>query len=163
MAILSRPGRTAISLALLLSTLSCAARKETPKHSPPLLSGIELVAMEFKEGLPKANEDLQSALGDSKEFFLGALKRNARTMKKYPHIRFEVLGFTDDKECTDIQCRKLAARRAKLVHDWLISNGVPASSLMPPAEHGNSMPIDDNKTVAGRVRNRRVELNIAPD
>ena len=119
--------------------------------------------MEFKEGLPKANEDLESALGDSKEFFLGALEINARTMKNYPHIRFEVLGFTDDKECTDIQCRKLAARRAKLVYDWLISKGVLASTLTPPAEHGNSMPIDDNKTVAGRTRNRRVELNIAPD
>jgi len=43
------------------------------------------------------------------------------------------------------------------VRDFLISRGVPASSI-DVAGLGSSAPLGDNTTADGRARNRRVEI-----
>jgi outer membrane protein OmpA-like peptidoglycan-associated protein len=55
---------------------------------------------------------------------------------------------------------ELSLRRALTVRDYLIGQGVPASSI-DVVGHGLSMPIGDNSTVDGRTRNRRVEIVIS--
>lgn len=129
----------------------------------PLHSGLEMTTVEIKSGHPKGRESLESILGDPKEYFLNALRRDAKIVKNHSHVRFEVLGFTDDMECIDSQCRDLSVRRARLVYDWLISNGVAPASLKPPVGHGSEMPIADNGTDEGREKNRRVEINVSVD
>ena len=50
--------------------------------------------------------------------------------------------------------------RALSVKDYLVANGVDAFRLSSRG-FGESKPIADNKTRAGRTENRRVEINLA--
>ncbi len=53
---------------------------------------------------------------------------------------------------------QLSAARADSVKKHLVSQGVDGSRLVTKG-YGESQPIADNGTAAGRARNRRVELN----
>ena len=53
----------------------------------------------------------------------------------------------------------LSARRAQTVHDYLASKGVDVSR-MSVRGYGESQPIADNSTAAGKAQNRRVVLRI---
>jgi len=80
----------------------------------------------------------------------------AETMIANSGIRVEVEGHTDDKG-SDAYNLKLSDARAKSVHDYLVSKGVP-DAQMDFKGYGESRPIADNKTEEGRAQNRRVEL-----
>jgi len=54
---------------------------------------------------------------------------------------------------------KLSLRRAEAAKAYLVSKGIVASRLST-AGQGSAQPIDDNKTAAGRARNRRVEFKV---
>lgn len=129
---------------------------------PPLLSAPEIAAIQFRSGLPLAGKSLESALEDP-DFYLKSLRRDVEVIRRYPQIKFEIVGFTDAAECHAAQCQSLAANRAQLVYDWLLANGVPAASLKGPVSRGSAMPLDRGDTEQGRARNRRVEINLSPD
>ncbi len=80
-------------------------------------------------------------------------------LKKYPELKVEVAGHTDARG-TDAYNQSLSERRARVVYDYLTSNGVDASRLVGPTGFGESRPIDSNDTDEGRARNRRTELNV---
>lgn len=69
-----------------------------------------------------------------------------------------VVGHTDSIG-TDAYNQKLSERRAKTVADYLVSKGVPAAKIKASGK-GESQPIADNKTKAGRAKNRRVEVTV---
>jgi outer membrane protein OmpA-like peptidoglycan-associated protein len=76
-----------------------------------------------------------------------------------PQIKkVDVAGHTDSQG-NDQYNLELSDARAKAVRDYLISKGVEGSRLQGTG-YGESRPIDNNKTAAGRARNRRVEFNI---
>ena len=77
-------------------------------------------------------------------------------MASYPDLRFNVEGHTDNVGSAATNS-ELSLRRAITVRDYLIGQGVAASSI-DVAGLGLSMPIGDNSTVDGRARNRRVEI-----
>jgi len=79
-------------------------------------------------------------------------------MGEYQAVRVEVAGHTDSTGSSTYN-QSLSERRAKMVYDYLVSNGV-ASSRLSWAGYGESQPIDSNDTNQGRTRNRRVELRI---
>jgi outer membrane protein OmpA-like peptidoglycan-associated protein len=87
---------------------------------------------------------------------MGILDRVAASLLAHPEVKVEVAGHTDS-DGSDAYNLKLSDRRAKAVRDYLIKKGVPASQLTANG-YGESRPIADNKTVAGRAENRRVEL-----
>jgi len=53
----------------------------------------------------------------------------------------------------------LSDNRAASVKKYLVSKGVDESRLTS-AGHGQDQPVADNKTAAGRAKNRRVELKL---
>lgn len=55
--------------------------------------------------------------------------------------------------------QKLSVRRAESVKAFLISNGVAADRVYISGK-GATQPIADNKTAAGRAKNRRVEIEV---
>jgi OOP family OmpA-OmpF porin len=55
--------------------------------------------------------------------------------------------------------QKLSVRRADAVRDYLVAHGVPADKIKTTGK-GKSEPIADNKTEAGRAKNRRVEVEV---
>jgi len=77
----------------------------------------------------------------------------------YPDLRFNVEGHTDNVGGAAMN-EELSLKRAMTVRDYLIRQGVPASSV-DVAGLGLSAPIGDNSTVDGRARNRRVEIVVS--
>jgi OOP family OmpA-OmpF porin len=69
-----------------------------------------------------------------------------------------VTGYTDSVG-TDAYNQKLSVRRAESVRAYLISLGVDPAKLKV-AGLGESNPIADNATAAGRAKNRRVEIEV---
>jgi OOP family OmpA-OmpF porin len=69
-----------------------------------------------------------------------------------------VIGHTDSMGAADYN-QSLSERRAKAVADYLASQGVDAGILSSKGM-GESAPIADNGTAAGRAKNRRVELKV---
>ncbi len=55
--------------------------------------------------------------------------------------------------------QKLSVRRADAVRDYLVAHGVPANKIQT-AGKGKSEPVADNKTEAGRAKNRRVDVEV---
>jgi len=85
-----------------------------------------------------------------------ALDRAASVMVTYPGIRIEIQGHTDD-EGDPLLNEALSLRRAEAVRKYLIQAGVPAQRLRA-AGFGGSKPIAENRTAAGKAKNRRIEL-----
>jgi len=79
-------------------------------------------------------------------------------LKKYPDSRFTIDGHTDSSG-SDSFNQRLSESRAQSVMNYLISNGVNASRLTS-AGYGESRPVADNSTKAGKAQNRRVEINL---
>jgi outer membrane protein OmpA-like peptidoglycan-associated protein len=79
-------------------------------------------------------------------------------MNENPAYLLEINGHTDnigDKSFnTD-----LSQRRANAVKAYLISKGIKSERLTAKG-YGDSQPAADNKTSAGRAKNRRVEFKI---
>lgn len=73
-------------------------------------------------------------------------------------IQVEVQGHTSS-EASDEYNLKLSDNRAEAVRQYLIGRGV-ASERMTVKGYGETMPIADNNTEAGRELNRRVALEV---
>lgn len=72
----------------------------------------------------------------------------------------QVVGFADSSGNT-AKNRSLSERRAKTVIDYLVLNyNIDLRRLVQPFGYGESKPITENKTAAGRAQNRRVEIRI---
>jgi len=72
----------------------------------------------------------------------------------------EVVGFADTTGNT-AKNRALSERRSKAVIQYLVGvHGLDLRRLVQPFGFGESRPVADNKTAAGRAKNRRVEIRI---
>lgn len=87
-----------------------------------------------------------------------AILNNAVDVLKSHSLRVSVEGHTDAVG-TDAYNEVLSECRAKVVYDYLLSNGVVQDNLTGHKGFGESMPIDTNDTAEGRANNRRTELN----
>jgi len=87
-----------------------------------------------------------------------ALARFAGIVGIYPSMRFQVEGHTDTTGSYALN-QTLSLQRAMSVRDYLIGQGVAASTI-DVAGLGPDRPVADNVTAAGRAANRRVEIVI---
>ena len=72
----------------------------------------------------------------------------------------EVVGFADTTGNT-AKNRSLSERRSKAVIQYLVGvHGLDLRRLVQPFGFGESKPVADNNTAAGRAKNRRVEIRI---
>lgn len=72
----------------------------------------------------------------------------------------QVVGFADRTGNT-AKNRALSERRAKAVINYLVTvHNLDLRRLVQPFGYGDSKPVADNKTAAGRAKNRRVEIII---
>jgi outer membrane protein OmpA-like peptidoglycan-associated protein len=89
----------------------------------------------------------------------GILDDVASVLKSNPQIKkVRVEGHTDSIG-SDTYNQKLSEKRANAVKDYLVGKGIEASRL-EAVGYGESRPIADNKTAAGRAQNRRTEFNV---
>ena len=80
------------------------------------------------------------------------------TLGEHGTIAVEVAGHTDSIG-SEAYNEDLSDRRAKVVYDYLLDNGI-ATDRMTWKGYGESSPIATNDTDEGRAKNRRTELVI---
>lgn len=84
------------------------------------------------------------------------IEKVAAYMKKNPRVRFEVQGHTDNQGSDKVN-DPLSQQRAEAVVKALANFGVDDFNLKAVGK-GSHEPVADNKTEAGRAKNRRVEF-----
>ena len=77
-------------------------------------------------------------------------------LNKYPKMMMQIEGNTDNVG-DDNKNLKLSQDRAAAVKKYLVSKGI-AEDRLTSIGFGETRPIADNKTAAGRAQNRRVDL-----
>ena len=86
------------------------------------------------------------------------LNEFAEFLKSNPTVKVEIRGHTDNIGSAQTNIT-LSNRRAQAVYDYLLSKGVPKANVSYKG-YGPNMPIADNRTEAGRAKNRRTEFYI---
>ena len=87
------------------------------------------------------------------------LDRVSAFMNQYPNRTAAIEGFTDSMG-SDEYNQDLSQRRADAVKGYLVGQGVGTARLSS-AGRGESTPVGDNTSAAGRQQNRRVEVVIS--
>ncbi|HFC53630.1 MAG TPA: BON domain-containing protein [Gammaproteobacteria bacterium] len=82
----------------------------------------------------------------------------AQVASECPEARIRIEGHTDSRGSERFNLN-LSQARAESVVRYLIGKGVAASRL-EAVGYGESRPVADNGTAAGRARNRRIEFNV---
>jgi outer membrane protein OmpA-like peptidoglycan-associated protein len=118
------------------------AKAEAPAAKPVVLAVIDAVAAQFAFDKAELTSDHRGILIDVAGKLSG--KEN-----------LEIVGHTDSKGSKAYN-QKLSERRAQAVADFLRTFGVKNS--MSVSGMGETQPVADNATEAGRAQNRRVEI-----
>jgi len=88
------------------------------------------------------------------------LHRVAGVMNQYPNTLVRVEGHTDSKGSNEYNM-DLSNRRALAVKNLVVQRGI-ADGRLDVVGYGETLPVATNDTEAGRQKNRRVEIKIAP-
>jgi OmpA-OmpF porin, OOP family len=122
--------------------------------------GCPEVKAEVVKRVNYASQNIYFATGKAtllSKSFTG-LNEVAKILKDDNELKLAIDGHTDDVGA-DNNNQKLSENRAAAVRAYLVKRGIDASRLVATG-HGESEPVADNKTAAGRQKNRRVELKM---
>jgi OOP family OmpA-OmpF porin len=86
------------------------------------------------------------------------LRGVVEALRGEPGLRAEIAGHTDASG-PDEYNQRLSQQRSESVQQYLVSQGIDRNRLVARG-YGESRPVADNSTDAGRERNRRVEFNV---
>lgn len=92
--------------------------------------------------------------------FFSVLTSVSKVMTEFNKTVVEVAGHTDSTG-SDAYNQALSERRSTSVAQYLQSQGISAQRMITIGL-GESMPVADNSTAAGRQANRRVEITMVP-
>lgn len=123
------------------------------------------------QGCPEIKEEIQKRIDVAAKnifFATGSWQLLAKSHKSLddvvkllnedPNLKLDVEGHTDNTGKADKNLT-LSDKRAQAVHDYFVKKGISADRLKSTG-FGQEQPIADNKTAAGRAKNRRVELKL---
>ncbi|MFT3822372.1 MAG: OmpA family protein [Chitinophagaceae bacterium] len=122
--------------------------------------GCPEVKEEIKKRAEFAAQHLYFATGSHKllsKSFKG-LDEIVAVMKADPAMKLSIEGYTDNTGKADKNL-VLSENRAKSVQEYLSSKGIEAGRITATG-YGQENPVADNKTAAGRAKNRRVILKL---
>jgi outer membrane protein OmpA-like peptidoglycan-associated protein len=91
-----------------------------------------------------------------KPSFAPVLDQVAQTLQQNPEVVAQVVGHTDSTGQPAYN-QTLSVNRAQSVANYLVDHGVAGQRLSADGR-GDTQPIADNSTEAGRAANRRVEI-----
>ena len=122
--------------------------------------GCPEIKKEEKERLEFAMKAIQFETNSSrfKTVSYAILDEVAGLMQKYPAYSLRISGHTDSQGDSGYN-QRLSEKRAKACYDYLVSKGI-SGARMSYAGYGETRPIADNRTSAGRAQNRRVEFEM---
>ena len=87
------------------------------------------------------------------------LDKKVNVLKKYPDVKFSLVGHTCDISTFEVN-ERIGMERARIVRDYLISNGINASRIVSISTENKNFPIVENNNERNRKKNRRVEFII---
>lgn len=120
--------------------------------------GCPAIAEEVKTRVNKAAQNILFVSGSAKlqKSSYKGLDEVAKILNENPEMELNIDGHTDNVGKDEMN-QTLSDNRAATVKNYFISKGI-AEGRIKSAGHGEQEPIADNKTAAGRQKNRRVEL-----
>jgi outer membrane protein OmpA-like peptidoglycan-associated protein len=154
-----------------LSGIKDAPIKETPveKKPEPLPAAVPVVVVVVVAPIPEIWKTLLedkpiliegtnfvSNSADLKPIASKQLNGVVEFAKQNPDPAITVVGYTDSTG-SEKRNAKLSLARAESVKQYLVNQGITANRIATKGESANN-PIGDNKTIAGRAKNRRVEI-----
>lgn len=127
---------------------------------PASNKGCPEVKEEAKKRLAFAARAIQFETGKAiiKPVSFKILDEVATILSEYPYYDVNVEGYTDNVGKPESNL-KLSQERAAAAVEYLVKKGIDAKRLVS-AGYGDTKPVADNKTAAGRAQNRRVEFNL---
>ncbi len=122
--------------------------------------GCPVIDVVIVERVNKAAQNIFFATGSAKLLAKSfkSLKDVVQVMQDNPTYKIDVDGHTDNTGGDELN-QKLSESRANSVKQYLVENGVDESRIVATG-YGESKPIEDNNTAAGRAKNRRVEMRL---
>jgi outer membrane protein OmpA-like peptidoglycan-associated protein/Tol biopolymer transport system component len=86
------------------------------------------------------------------------LDRVIGLLKENPGVVIEIAAHSDDIGSDEFNL-KLSGKRASIIVDYLVNNGISKDRLKPVG-YGKKFPVATNATEEGRAKNRRLELKV---
>lgn len=132
-----------------------------PKEAGPASNyGCPVIEAVVMEKISKAAQNIFFETGSSKlmQKSFKSLEEVATIMKANPSYKVSIEGHTDNTGGEELN-QKLSESRAASVKEYLMTHGVDEAKITSSG-YGPSNPIADNKTAAGRAKNRRVEMKM---
>lgn len=123
-------------------------------------NGLSAVKVSFDSGIlfPTSSSALQQSAKNSLTQFANVLKQNT-------DADIAIQGYTDNQgwkgstaEQSAAKNQQLSLQRAQSVMNFLTAQGVNVSQIKSCDGYGESNPVADNSTAAGKAQNRRVEV-----
>ncbi|HEU4861099.1 MAG TPA: OmpA family protein, partial [Chitinophagaceae bacterium] len=132
----------------------------------------DVAGVASRQGCPEIPADVTKMLGSAAQnitFTAGSARILAKSttsltnvikiLNDNPTLKLKIEGHTDNTGDDDANM-KLSTDRAEAVKSYFVSKGISADRLEVEG-FGETMPIGDNKTTAGRTKNNRVEIKVA--
>ncbi|MCO5240990.1 MAG: OmpA family protein [Chitinophagaceae bacterium] len=128
---------------------------------PASNQGCPEIKEEVKKRIDVAAKNVFFATGSSKllQKSFKSLNEVAKILNEDPNLKLDVEGHTDNTGKPD-KNQILSEQRAQSVVDYLTTKAGIDPSRLVSAGFGQDQPVADNKTVAGRAQNRRVDLKL---
>lgn len=130
------------------------------RPGPASNQGCPEIAREVIEKVNMAAKNVFFATGSYKLLAKSnkSLNEVADILKADESLMIDIDGHTDEVGSNESNL-VLSENRAAAVRDYLISKGI-AENRMKSTGYGEEKPIADNKTAAGRAKNRRTEMTV---
>ena len=132
--------------------------KDSKSADKPELKDIYMKPIKAGESVVLNNIFYETAKYELKDESKVELNKLVAFMKANPKLKIEISGHTDNvgsKASNQI----LSEKRAKSVFDYLVANSI-ADSRLTYKGYGDTKPIAENNTEAGRAQNRRTEFMV---
>ncbi|MFI5185658.1 MAG: OmpA family protein [Chitinophagales bacterium] len=122
--------------------------------------GCPAIKEEIKKKVDYAAQNILFATGSYK-LLTGSdkgLNEVVKILQGDGNLKLSIDGHTDNTGTAE-KNQTLSENRANAVKNYLVKKGIDAGRLTAIG-HGQDMPVADNKTAAGRKKNRRVEMKL---
>ncbi len=122
--------------------------------------GCPEIKAAVKKLFKKALNGIQFEVGKAviKKTSYGILNEIVKVMEENPTYKLNIFGHTDSSGKPE-KNKVLSEDRANSVRQYLIKKGVDENRLYSEG-FGDTKPVADNKTKAGKAKNRRVEFEV---
>ncbi len=123
--------------------------------------GCPVISEEIIRKVNTAAQNIFFVTGSSKLLAKSFPKLNdvVKILNDNPTYKVQIDGHTDEVGKDDYN-QKLSDDRAASVKAYLVSKGI-SDARLASAGYGETKPVADNKTAAGRAKNRRVEMTLS--